>query len=102
LSCCPGVHFYRGDFVAGTVSVERDGVVDCLAGARVELVTDGEVVASAATDAFGDFKLDRLDADGARYVLRFEADGYEGHAGKVVLQGSVNVGEIRLAPSRPG
>ena len=58
--------FYRdlwrfdSDFIAGTVSAEQNGIVDCIAGATATLVKDNSVVATTQTDAYGDFKFDRL------------------------------------------
>src|ERR1019366_5107308 len=51
---------YSKCFVGGSVSVEANGVVDCVEGAAVRLLKSGAVVAQAATDNYGDFKIDRL------------------------------------------
>ncbi len=90
---------YTTDFIAGTVSGGKDGVVDCLAGATVELMRGGEKVAEQQTDAFGDFKFDRLNADGSAYELRITANGFAPATASVTLDGTQNVGEIRLAAS---
>lgn len=91
---------YNRDFVAGTVSVERDGMVECQAGARVSLRRDGAVIGEAVTDGFGDFKLDRLIADGMTCTLEIAADGYAPLTRDVVLSGSVNLGDIRMVAAR--
>ncbi len=40
------------------MSREANGIVDCVEGANVRLVTNGAVVAQAVTDNYGDFKFD--------------------------------------------
>ncbi|MEO1080268.1 MAG: 4Fe-4S dicluster domain-containing protein [Pseudomonadota bacterium] len=63
-------------FIGGTVVAEVDGVEDCLADARVTLTRNGEVLQSTHTDAFGEFKLDRLEADSGAYSVCIEHDGF--------------------------
>ena len=104
LATRPRVHYknlwrYNRDFVAGTVSVERDGIVECLQGACVMLRCDGAVIGEADTDGFGDFKLDRLVADGKTCTLEIAAEGYAPVARDVVLADSVNLGDIRMVPA---
>ena len=77
----PRVHYknlwrYTTVFIAGTVSTEIQGVVDCVAGATVTLLREGQKVADQRTDAFGDFKFDRLDADSSDYELNIATDGF--------------------------
>ncbi|NNE85652.1 MAG: oxidoreductase, partial [Alphaproteobacteria bacterium] len=99
----PRVHYknlwrYTKAFIAGSVSVERGGVVDCLAGAMVALRHDGETIAEQQTDKFGDFKFDRLAANGGAYEVDISADGYTTSVIEVILDDTENVGEIRLSP----
>ncbi len=98
----PRIHYrnlwrYSTVFVAGTVSVERDGVVDCLRAARVELHQDGRAVAELETDAFGDFKFDRLPPDGTARTVLVSAPGFAERAFPAASEESVYLGEIRLA-----
>jgi Fe-S-cluster-containing dehydrogenase component len=98
----PRVHYknlwrYTKVFIAGTVSAGRDGVVDCLAGATIALLCDGQTVAEQQTDAFGDFKFDRLDADSSAYRLDITAEGFAGVAVEVSLGETQNVGEVCLS-----
>jgi Fe-S-cluster-containing dehydrogenase component len=102
LATRPRVHYknlwrYTKAFIAGTVSTEKQGVVDCLAGAMATLLRDGQQVAEQQTDAFGDFKFDRLDADGGAYELKIAAAGFAPAAIEVSLGETQNVGEVRLA-----
>ena len=60
---------FRSLFIGGTVAGEIAGVVECVDGARVTLECGGRVVASARSDAYGDFKFGGLDAAGGAYRL---------------------------------
>lgn len=97
----PRVHYknlwrYAQCFVAGTVATERDGIVDCVEGARVVLTQNGETVAAAVTDGYGDFKIDRLDPESGVYAVTVSADGLGSEQREARLGESVNLGEIRL------
>lgn len=67
---------YTKLFVGGTVLSARDGVIDCLAGATVKLVRDGLTVAAAETDAFGDFRIDRLEPGSGAGEIRIDQAGH--------------------------
>lgn len=82
-------------FIGGSVSAERDGIVDCVAGAAVTLSRDGVRLASATTDAFGDFRFGGLAQDSGAY--RVEVTHPAGRAARECRLGeSVYLGEIRL------
>jgi len=87
---------YATCFIAGSVSAEAAGVVDCVAGARVRLLKDGALVAEAATDAYGDFKFDRLREGSGDYVVEIEAPGRAAKSLAATLGESLFLGEIRL------
>ena len=87
---------YTKVFIAGTVSAENGGTVDCLANATATLVRNGKTVAEQRTDVFGDFKFDRLDPDGSAYKLNITAAGFSASDLEVVLYETQNVGEIRM------
>ena len=53
----------------------KNGVVDCVEGASVQLVKDGASVAVTTTDNYGDFKFDRLDENSGRYTVQIFAGG---------------------------
>ncbi|NKB50207.1 MAG: oxidoreductase [Alphaproteobacteria bacterium] len=100
----PRVHYknlwrYTKAFIAGSVSSERDGIVDCVPGATVTLRGDGETIAEQQTDRFGDFKFDRLDPDGSAYEMTVTAEGHTSATLNVSLDETTNVGEIRLTPA---
>jgi Fe-S-cluster-containing dehydrogenase component len=83
-------------FIGGSVSAQtNDGTIDCVERAVVRLLKDGDVVAEAATDNYGDFKFDRLNENSGQYIVQISA----GRAKKtltVQLGMSINLGEIRL------
>ena len=102
LATKPRVHYknlwrYTQCFIGGTVSAERDGVVDCVEGARVVLSRGGQAVAETTTDGYGDFKFDRLEPDSGAYDIEISADGLGGADRDATLGESINLGEIRLA-----
>lgn len=60
---------YEKCFIGGSVTVGRDGVVDCLPEARVRLQSGGQEVAVTKTDHFGDFKFDGLEPSSGSYQI---------------------------------
>jgi Fe-S-cluster-containing dehydrogenase component len=88
-------------FVGGQVTGQTDGVVECLAGARVALVKDGRPEAEAKTDTFGDFRFEGLPEDSGTYRLEIEAPGFESKALEVFLGQSTYLGEIALGAAAP-
>jgi Fe-S-cluster-containing dehydrogenase component len=63
------LHRYTEAFVGGTVARQVDGLTDCVEGVKVRLTKDGRTVAETVSDAFGDFKIDRLPVDSGAYRL---------------------------------
>lgn len=86
---------YSTCFIAGSVSMETKGTVDCVEGATVRLLKNGAVVAEATTDNYGDFKLDRLNENSGDYSVEV-VFGKNKRAVKARLGESINLGEIRL------
>ncbi len=74
-------------FIGGSVAVDRNGVVDCLAGVSVTLARAGASLAEQRTDGYGDFKFDRLDKDSGAYAIEIS---HPGHGKKIV---DVQLGE---------
>lgn len=64
------LHRYTQLFAGGSVLGTKGGIVDCLAGAHVELVKEGRIIAAIETDAFGDFKFDQLEPESGTYEIR--------------------------------
>jgi Fe-S-cluster-containing dehydrogenase component len=86
---------YSKCFIGGSVSEEKDGVVDCVEGASVQLVKDGASVAVTATDNYGDFKFDKLDENSGAYTVHIFAGG-RSKLVETSLGVSTNLGDIRL------
>jgi hypothetical protein len=86
---------YSKCFIGGSLAEERQGIVECVEGASVQLVKDGASLAVTTTDNFGDFKFDRLDENSGNYSVQIFSDG-RSKVLQVNLGTSVNLGEIRI------
>jgi len=75
------LHLMTQCFVGGTVVQRVDGVEECAAGVDIVLRREGRDVGRATTDAFGEFKIDRLEPNSIGY--RVEATG---PAGRCTMQ----------------
>ncbi len=91
------LNLYRFDacFIAGSVAVRKDGIVDCAAGVTVTLRRGSAEIARAATDAFGDFKFDGLEPGSGPYTIDVAANG-TGRVLSVTPTESVSLGVIEL------
>jgi Fe-S-cluster-containing dehydrogenase component len=87
---------YSTCFIGGSVSTEANGVVDCVEGATVRLLRNGQPVAELRSDNYGDFKFDKLPENSGAYVVEIEATGHRKRTVETTLGVSVNLGEIRL------
>lgn len=87
---------YSTAFIAGTLSAEVNGVVDCVEGAKVRLLKDGAKIAEEITDNYGDFKFDRLPEDSGAYAVEIEVDGLVKKRVETSLACSISLGEIRV------
>jgi hypothetical protein len=86
---------YSKCFIGGSVAEEKNGVVDCVEGASVQLVKDGASLAVTTTDNYGDFKFDQLDENSGHYSLQIFASG-RSKTVEATLGASVSLGEILL------
>jgi Fe-S-cluster-containing dehydrogenase component len=87
---------YSKCFIGGSLSAEANGVVDCVEGATVRLLRNGQPVAELQSDNYGDFKFDKLDENSGAYVVEIEAQGHGKKTVEAKLGASINLGEIRL------
>ena len=94
------LHRFTQAFVGGSLAGMVDGVDECLAGVTVTLSRGGAMVASAVTDTFGDFRIDRLPKDGAEYVLNIARPGFAAKSVPVTVSDSIYLGVIHL-PAQP-
>lgn len=82
-------------FVGGSVSAMIDGLVECVQGANISLFRADSLLAQTVTDAFGDFRFDRLPKNSGAY--RVEVRHARGAASRQCELGeSRYLGEIRL------
>ena len=90
---------FRSLFIGGSIAGELAGVVECVDGAQVTLEQQGRVVATARTDAYGDFRLGGLDVDSGAYRLTIADERFAPASIDVELRGeSVYLRDIGLAP----
>jgi Fe-S-cluster-containing dehydrogenase component len=61
------LHLFTKCFVSGSVVAVKNGVEDCVSGAEVVLKQGGREVGRATTDAFGEWKIDRLEPGSRGY-----------------------------------
>lgn len=87
---------YSTAFIAGTLSAEANGAVDCVEGAKVRLLKDGAKIAEEITDNYGDFKFDRLPEESGAYTVEIEVDGLVKKRVDTNLARSLSLGEIRV------
>lgn len=91
------LHRYAKCFIGGSVTIVREGVQDCLAGAKAVLRAADKPIAEATSDAFGDFKFDGLDPGGAPYLIQVSHPQFGAVTKTVELRDqSVYLGEIAL------
>lgn len=76
-------------FIAGSVSEQQNGQVDCLEGAVVRLLKNGACIAEQRTDNYGDFRFDRLKPHSGAYSVEIVVAGKEPRAVAVTLGESV-------------
>ena len=98
----PRVHYknlyrFTHEFVGGTIIRTVDGITDCVANAKIMLRHAGSVVGEAVTDAYGEFKIDRIKPNSGRYEVVVEVDGRESKRLDVEFAKSVYLGRIELA-----
>lgn len=87
---------YSKCFIGGSVAAEANGVVDCVEGATVRLLRNGQPVQETHSDNYGDFKFDKLDENSGAYVVEIESSGHKKKTVEAKLGASINLGEIRL------
>ncbi|MGO9361680.1 MAG: 4Fe-4S dicluster domain-containing protein [Xanthobacteraceae bacterium] len=90
-----GLHRVETILVAGSIEAEQGGALNCLEGATIELIRNGNTVATAATDDFGDFKIDHQ-ISGGTGIVQISADGYRPLCVEVDLRSSISIGRRRL------
>ncbi len=85
-------------FVAGSVSVEIDGVVDCVSGVGVAIGRHGRDIAGTETDDFGRFRIDGLPCDGEEADLTLTGEGFRPMTLTLRLDRTVVLDDLSLEP----
>jgi Fe-S-cluster-containing dehydrogenase component len=86
---------FKKCFIAGTVATGRDqGQEECLQGAAVKLFKEGRLLEDGVTDAFGDFKFDRLQDNSGFYDLEISHPVKGAKQIQIELKQSVSVGTV--------
>jgi Fe-S-cluster-containing dehydrogenase component len=86
---------YTTAFIAGSVSEDEGGTVDCVEGAVVALFKDGAKVGEQKTDNYGDFKFDQLPEESGTYTVEISCGG-KSKSIDATLGQSIYLGEIRF------
>lgn len=87
---------YTKCFIGGSLAIERDGIVDCVKGVRLTLHKGADQLGETASDVYGDFKFDGLEADSGDYRVSIEVAGGGVRDVEVSMTQSVYLGEIRI------
>jgi Fe-S-cluster-containing dehydrogenase component len=91
------LHRFTQCFIGGSATIRVDGKEECAAGARVRLSdSGGQVIAETFTDAYGDFKFERLPENSGRYRIRVSLVNCLDRVLEVDLRTSQYVGVILL------
>ena len=86
---------YNTVFIAGSVSFEAEGTMECAAEASVKLLRAGSLIAETQTDIYGDFKFDKLDEGSGDYSVEISFQE-RNKTVEASLGASIYLGEIRV------
>lgn len=86
-------------FVGGSVVAELAGRIECVEGAQVELLREGRREAETLTDAFGDFKFDRLEPGSGSYRVEISHPQWGSSSLQTQVEQSRYLGTICLSPT---
>jgi Fe-S-cluster-containing dehydrogenase component len=88
------LEFFTKAFIAGSVAAEKNGIQDCVEGARVVLRKNSKTLAELTTDNYGDFKFDHLPENSGEYKVTIESAASGSANLTVNLQESVYLGSV--------
>jgi Fe-S-cluster-containing dehydrogenase component len=69
------LHRYNKCIIVGSVATGEDGATECVVGATVRLIRDGDNLSEQETDDFGDFKFDGLLENSGSYEIEVVFSG---------------------------
>ena len=84
-------------FIGGSVSALVEGVEECVEGASVELLQQSAPAARCMTDAFGDFRFDRLAPRSGSYTVRITSGSRQREVLVQLQDESIYLGKLELA-----
>lgn len=92
------LHLMTKCFVGGSVVKMVNGVEECAEGAEVVVSRNGQEIGRATTDAFGEWKVDRLDPGSQGWQVEATGDAGRWSGRFDVGEESVYLGVMKLAP----
>lgn len=93
------LHRFNKCIIVGSVATEDDGTTECVVGATVRLLKDGNTLSQQETDDFGDFKFDGLQEKSGGYELEVIFAGKTTRTEIGKLQQSCSVGTLWIEPA---
>jgi Fe-S-cluster-containing dehydrogenase component len=93
------LHRFNKCIIVGSVATEDDGTTECVVGATVRLLKDGNILSQQETDDFGDFKFDGLLEKSGSYELEVAFAGKTARTEIGKLQKSCSVGTLWIEPA---
>jgi Fe-S-cluster-containing dehydrogenase component len=93
------LHRYNKWFIAGSVSIVKNGVEDCLEDAVVQLFHAGRKVGETRSDNYGEFRLGRLEQLEREYTVEILHPGAATVRRTVVLKASHTMENVKLDPN---
>ena len=91
------MHLFTKCFVGGTVVINADGVEECAEDVEVVLKHEGSEIGRAKTDAFGEFKIDKLEPNSGPYELAVSASPGSASMQFELGEESIYLGVLTLA-----
>jgi Fe-S-cluster-containing dehydrogenase component len=89
-------HLFSTVFIGGTVVTRKGGEEECVERASITIWKGDELVGSASSDEFGEFKISRLEPVDAELMLKVEIEGKIAKTVAVELRESVYVGCLEV------
>ena len=88
-------HLFNAAFIGGTIVTETDGKEECVEGAPVVARCTGQEIGRAESDAFGEFKIERLEQGLGRVALQIDYESVSS-AMEIDFDQSIYVGCITV------
>lgn len=89
-------HLFSTVFISGTIVTQIDGDEECVEGASVTILRESELLGSASSDAFGEFKVGRLKPGPDALTLKIEIEGKLTKTVSIDLLESIYIGCVKV------